>query len=751
MKTDKKNLNILITGAIFLIAFISLPLSQLNFLNSMPGDIGDARLNNYFLENIYQFFFGTSYSLWALQFFSPFPYILGFSDNLFGSSPIYLFFRSFIEHEDTAFQLWFLFGYFANFIASYYVLRKLGASSLAASVGAAIFSFALPTTAHSGHVQLHYRFALPLAIYFLIDFLDKKKFGLLVSSLAWLLWQFYAGVYIGFFTLLLMGIIFTTYFLKNSLYRINRSEETLAFIKSWKEQSLKIKLSITLFLFIILVLLILLFWPYIQVKSLYGASRSWAEISSMLPRPESYILSDASIIWSTASASIFSSIPLRHEHQMFFGLIPIILAIGGITIGFMKQKNTLYYLMLSALIVPMILTLNIGGYSLWYFLHKLPLASAIRAMTRVDQALLFPLAYFSTLFIDWIICNKKRGVKFIALVITPLLIVEASATNMLTSQKAEWRNRVSNKLELIPKNVSTDSVLFFAQNSELFYADELDAMWASMKSGMKTINGYSGNLPPNYSTRFGSSCYELPKRILSYLSFSGNENSAEAYKALMSKVISIGFDNCDPSLLTELPKITTTNKIYTADEFRELSLINPSIEKNDSKYYLKFYVKNNADHVFSANSGLGKPIRVSWRYISKSDIPLSGWENRMGLPFDIPKNDTLKIEIPLLIDDTNELKAIEVSIVQELMFWGHDIGVKTVKVPLLDKVTRFIVTTKGKQMRPMFVFLCAKLVGNVNEKTYRGASMIELIHDLAPGAEILFHSAFNNPGAAGYP
>lgn len=50
------------------------------------------------------------------------------------------------------------------------------------------------------------------------------------------------------------------------------------------------------------------------------------------------------------------------------------------------------------------------------------------------------------------------------------------------------------------------------------------------------------------------------------------------------------------------------------------------------------------------------------------------------------------------------------------------------KVPLLDKVTRFIVTTKGKQMRPMFVFLCAQLVGAVNEKTYRGASVIELIH-----------------------
>ncbi len=49
-------------------------------------------------------------------------------------------------------------------------------------------------------------------------------------------------------------------------------------------------------------------------------------------------------------------------------------------------------------------------------------------------------------------------------------------------------------------------------------------------------------------------------------------------------------------------------------------------------------------------------------------------------------------------------------------------------VPLLDKVTRFIVTTKGKQMRPMFVFLCSKLVGEVTDKSFRGASMIELIH-----------------------
>lgn len=51
-------------------------------------------------------------------------------------------------------------------------------------------------------------------------------------------------------------------------------------------------------------------------------------------------------------------------------------------------------------------------------------------------------------------------------------------------------------------------------------------------------------------------------------------------------------------------------------------------------------------------------------------------------------------------------------------------------VPLLNRITHFIVRRKGKQMRPMFVFLVAKMVskGRVEERTYRGASSIELIH-----------------------
>jgi octaprenyl-diphosphate synthase len=49
-------------------------------------------------------------------------------------------------------------------------------------------------------------------------------------------------------------------------------------------------------------------------------------------------------------------------------------------------------------------------------------------------------------------------------------------------------------------------------------------------------------------------------------------------------------------------------------------------------------------------------------------------------------------------------------------------------VAMLDRVMRYIVKRKGKQLRPMFVFLSAKLCGEVNESTYRAASLVELLH-----------------------
>ena len=50
------------------------------------------------------------------------------------------------------------------------------------------------------------------------------------------------------------------------------------------------------------------------------------------------------------------------------------------------------------------------------------------------------------------------------------------------------------------------------------------------------------------------------------------------------------------------------------------------------------------------------------------------------------------------------------------------------EVALLDKITHYIIKRKGKQLRPLFVFLAAKMHGKISEGTYLAASLIELLH-----------------------
>lgn len=76
-----------------------------------------------------------------------------------------------------------------------------------------------------------------------------------------------------------------------------------------------------------------------------------------------------------------------------------------------------------------------------------------------------------------------------------------------------------------------------------------------------------------------------------------------------------------------------------------------------------------------------------------------------------------------------EVENIKLPIEHELQIFEKKFReVMRSNVALLDKVNYYIYQRKGKQVRPMFIFLCAKMLGEVNEKTYVGASLIELLH-----------------------
>jgi octaprenyl-diphosphate synthase len=78
---------------------------------------------------------------------------------------------------------------------------------------------------------------------------------------------------------------------------------------------------------------------------------------------------------------------------------------------------------------------------------------------------------------------------------------------------------------------------------------------------------------------------------------------------------------------------------------------------------------------------------------------------------------------------TASLGSIKSPIEKELKdFESHFRNSVKSNVPLLDRIMYYIVKRKGKQMRPMFVFLCSKLFGEINQSSYTAASLIELLH-----------------------
>jgi octaprenyl-diphosphate synthase len=68
------------------------------------------------------------------------------------------------------------------------------------------------------------------------------------------------------------------------------------------------------------------------------------------------------------------------------------------------------------------------------------------------------------------------------------------------------------------------------------------------------------------------------------------------------------------------------------------------------------------------------------------------------------------------------------------------------RVSLLDRIMQYIVKRKGKQMRPMFVLLSAKLHGEINDSSYRAASLVELLHTATLVHDDVVDEAFERRG-----
>ena len=520
----------------------------------VPGDLGDARLNNYVLEQFFHWVSGLTRDYWNATFFFPFQWTMAFSDNLLGSAPFYALFRWANLDQMSAFQGWYMLGCCLNYAAAGFVLGRLKLKPLAVGAGAFFFTFGLPLLAQENHAQLLYHFCIPLACFSLWKFYQAPGLKWLAALAFWTVWQFYLTIYMGVFLLLLLAALFVLlpFWVPSLTFRQRLTAWPQRLIKSWTQANRTGRILAITTMVVMGLGLVGLLWPYFHVYRLYHFSRGWAEVSRMLPRPQSYILADNSQVWKTGSFP--ANVGLRHEHQLFPGLAVLLLVLAGIAGRFKTENRRLAWLHLGAALVLVLLTLDVDGFSLYQWIWRIPGLNSIRAITRIMLVMMWPLSVFIAWAVDGFIqrfSQQRRWMQAAVYLVVGLLVVESVFYNHTTYAKADSQARLDSLRQLIPASVPANPILFaFISPQRTDPAKEIDVMLLAQELGWATMNGYSGNFPPDYVSPH--SCKDLPGLIQNYTDNTHYPGPTFALE-LTKRVVPLGFVDCDPNGWGKLP------------------------------------------------------------------------------------------------------------------------------------------------------------------------------------------------------
>src|SRR6185369_9349392 len=110
------------------------------------------------------------------------------------------------------------------------------------------------------------------------------------------------------------------------------------------------------------------------------------------PRIESYFLADRSLIWFSRS-DIFAAVPMRHEHQLFLGMIPLLSLAYALGYRPFLHRHPASRRMLYAVAIVFFFTLSLNGASLYRVLTLVPGISAIRGVARIILVAAFFVAF----------------------------------------------------------------------------------------------------------------------------------------------------------------------------------------------------------------------------------------------------------------------------------------------------------------------------------------------------------------------
>ncbi|MDM0081969.1 hypothetical protein QTI17_15340 [Variovorax sp. J31P179] len=639
-----------------------------DWFRAVPGDLGDARFNSVILEHLHQWVRGEAPSLWSPAFFYPAHGTLAFSDNHFGSGPVYILFRFLGLSREIAFDAWFAFGCALNFIAMYFVMRRLHFAPFAASVAAFIFAFNLPAFLQASHAQLTYRFAIPMAYLAFLRFVEAPRVERLVPLAAWGALQFFCSIYLGVFLVYLLAATALAMLLPSLRPEAFRSPRAA----TGPAVSAKSRTSAILIIIACAAATGYLLFQYQSVSRSYGFARSPAEVITMLPRPMSYLVADRVDAYQWFGR-LAQGIPARQEHQMFLGFVPLLLALSALlTIrnGGAAPRRRLLGISLVALAILAAVTLIVGDKSIYQLLMRLPGVSSVRAVSRVILVMALPVGIMAAIGVEAL--QKMAPSWLVAALVVVAASLETLAFSPIATPIDEWRSRTEPLAAAAATSpLGKDAVVYVTGRArEPDFQTELDGMVFAQDQKLPTLNGYSGNAPSGY--RPPEPCTAPASRIQSMAgSIFGRSTLTPA--ALLSRTRWFALGSCPQ----QHPAVEFAASPPDEEQARHIQLDARVTKVNRDVLEVVVGIRNSGASALHTLSQVDHPLRLSWRFVPKGTADGSAapsWEARQDLSISLPAGEAEAVHVAVRPPRGPGVYDLQFSMVAEGHAWLHDLG-----------------------------------------------------------------------------
>lgn len=443
----------------------------------MQVDPADTRHLNYVLEYAHRWLAGDAASVWSPPFFFPQAHVSAFTELMLGVAPFYSAWRALGIAPDTSFQLWMLTVAALNFLAAWLLFKgALNFEPLAAGAGAFLVSFGNVRLAELNHQHLLPHFFTFTALHALVRLLTRapRPAFWLFAFFASLVLQLYAALTLGWFLCFALGLAL----LWSLAVPAARAALLSTAASHWRGLALGAAGSA--------LALWPLLGPYLAAAKALGP-RSWGETAGYLPQLHSWFYLGPHNWLMGWMAEVP---PFADSARLGLGFATT--AVTVYALWKWRERPGLRVLALTALTLVLLVTLYRGKVSPWQVVAAVvPGAGGMRAVGRIGLLLLIPAGIAVATFI------QRAPRRWLALAAGAFCLLEQGARVPDTYDKAGARADAAKVATLVPRDCRA---FFYAPVGEPKYDEktQLDAMWASLETGIPTANGYSSHFPPGW-------------------------------------------------------------------------------------------------------------------------------------------------------------------------------------------------------------------------------------------------------------